>query len=159
MSSNIFAIERRDFAYYRNIMAKGRKKRGRPATGHDPVVPVRLPRKLLSDIDAWAAVYRNEYELVGMTRSAAIRCLILLGMERVSYRAVDPKDQTSFEGPTPPLLKFFGRGKIRKWLDESTGKKAMMKPAVNSGPGKHVVPTKAEVQAVADRYIARRKGS
>jgi hypothetical protein len=140
-------------------MAKRRKKRGRPATGHDPVVPIRLPEKLLRDIDAWADVYRSEQELVGMTRSAAIRCLIFLGMEKVSYRAVDPKDQTSFEGATPPLLKFFKRGKIQKWLDEGTGKKAMMKPVVTSRPGKHVVPTKAEVQAVADRYIARRKGS
>jgi hypothetical protein len=26
------------------------KKRGRPATGHDPLVPVRLPKKLIRDI-------------------------------------------------------------------------------------------------------------
>jgi hypothetical protein len=140
-------------------MAKRRKKRGRPATGYDPVVPVRLPKRLLRDIDAWADVYRNEHELVGMTRSTAIRCLILLGMERACSRAVDPKDQTTFEGMTAPLFKFYGRRKVRKWLDEGTGKMAAMKPTVTSRPGKHVVPTKAEVQAVADRYIARRKDS
>jgi hypothetical protein len=88
---------------------KQRKKRrpGRPATGHDPVIPVRLPAKFVKEIDAWADVYRSEHELEGMTRSRAIRCLILFGLERSSYRAVDPKDQTSFEGATAPLLKYY----------------------------------------------------
>jgi hypothetical protein len=138
-------------------MANKRKKRGRPPTGHDPVVPVRLPKKLLSDIDAWANVYRNKYELVGMTRSAAIRCLILLGLERVSYRAVDPKDQTSFEGATLPLLKFYKGSKIRKWLDGgSGGKKAPMKAAIDSRTRSRI-PTKTAVQAAADRAMARSK--
>ena len=97
------------------LAMKQRKKRrpGRPATGHDPIIPVRLPAKLVKDIDAWADVYRSERELEGMTRSTAIRCLILLGLERASYRAVDPKDQTSFEGPTAPLLKFIAGRKSR----------------------------------------------
>jgi hypothetical protein len=140
------------FSVLHKIMAKQRKKkRGRPATGHDPVVPVRLPEKLLSDIDAWADVYRKEHELVGMTRSAAIRCLILLGMERVSYRAVDPKSKVTFEGPTLPLLKFYKRG-------TTTGKKAPMKPpAVSSRSGEKHIPTRTEVQAAADRAVARSK--
>src|SRR3984893_7700743 len=95
------------FVLQKPVMKQRKKRRpGRPATGHDPIVPVRLPAKLVNDIDAWADVYRSERELEGMTRSTAIRCLILLGLERASYRAVDPKDQTSFEGPTAPLLKF-----------------------------------------------------
>ena len=100
------------------LAMKQRKKRrpGRPATGHDPIIPVRLPAKLVKDIDAWADVYRSERELEGMTRSTAIRCLILLGLERASYRAVDPKDQTSFEGATAPLLKFYRRAKVTRWL-------------------------------------------
>jgi hypothetical protein len=144
------------FSYYGKTMAKHRKKRGRPATGQDPVVPVRLSEKLLHDIDAWGAVYRNEHELEGMTRSTAIRCLVLLGMERASYRAVDPKDKTTFEGATKPLLKFFRRGTVGKWLDKGTGKIAKMKPPIASRSIKRSM-TKAEVRAAADRAIARSK--
>jgi predicted DNA-binding protein len=45
------------------------KKRGRPATGKDPMVGARLPPDLTTRIDAWAKKH-------GMTRSAAIRALI-----------------------------------------------------------------------------------
>jgi hypothetical protein len=143
---------------------KQRKKRrpGRPATGHDPIVPVRLPAKLVKDIDAWADVYRSERELEGMTRSTAIRCLILLGLERASYRAVDPKDQTSFEGPTAPLLKFYRGAKVTRWLMEGTGKKAKQRrvsPVVK--PERRVQrtqpPTSDQVRAAADRADARSK--
>jgi hypothetical protein len=143
---------------------KQRKKRrpGRPATGHDPIIPVRLPAKLVKDIDAWADVYRSERELEGMTRSTAIRCLILLGLERPSYRAVDPKDQTSFEGATAPLLKFYRRPKVGRWLMEGTGKKAKQRrvsPVVKLGrrAQRTQPPTPDQVQAAADRAAARSK--
>jgi len=42
-------------------MRKRRKKRGRPATGQDPLVSLRLPVKLVCDIDAWAGVYGEDY--------------------------------------------------------------------------------------------------
>jgi len=143
---------------------KQRKKRrpGRPATGHDPITPVRLPVKLVKDIDAWADVYRSAHELEGMTRSTAIRCLILLGLERPSYRAVDPKDQTSFEGATAPLLRFYRGAKVSRWLTEGTDKKAkqrqvspVVKPerrAQRTQP-----PTRDQVQAAADRAAMRSK--
>lgn len=143
---------------------KQRKKRrpGRPATGHDPIIPVRLPAKLVKDIDAWANVYRSAHELEGMTRSTAIRCLILLGLEKPSYRAVDPKDQTSFEGATLPLLKFFGGAKVARWLTEGTGKKAKQRqvlPVAKLGrPAQRTQPsTSDQVQAAADRAAARSK--
>ena len=85
---------------------KRRKKRGRPATGHDPLVPVRLPKKLIRDIDTWAEVYRDTYQ--GMNRSTAIRCLLLLGLEGMQLRVIDPKDKTTFEGATLPTLKWTG---------------------------------------------------
>lgn len=138
---------------------KQRKKRrlGRPATGHDPIIPVRLPAKLIKNIDAWADVYRSAHELEGMTRSTAIRCLILLGLERPSARAVDPKDQTTFEGATAPLPRFY-RGAGR-WLMEGTGKKAkqrqaspVVKPERRAQP-----PTRDQVQAAADRAAMRSK--
>jgi hypothetical protein len=45
------------------------KKRGRPATGKDPLVGVRIPVELTAEIDAWAK--QN-----GVSRSEAIRRMI-----------------------------------------------------------------------------------
>jgi hypothetical protein len=129
-------------------------------TGRDPIIPVRLPAKLVKDIDAWADVYQLERELEGMTRSTAIRrCLILLGLERASYRAVDPKDQTSFEGPTAPLLKFYRGAKVTRWLMKGTGKKAKQRrvsPVVGGDVlSAHRRRPRSQVQAAADRAAAR----
>src|SRR5215469_9213640 len=50
------------------VMAKQRrKKRGRPRTGHDPMIGVRLPKKLLKAVDKYAE------KLFPYTRSAVIR--------------------------------------------------------------------------------------
>ena len=51
------------------------KKRGRPATGRDPVSAVRLPEVLAVQIDAWAA--ENE----ARTRSEAIRRLVEIALK------------------------------------------------------------------------------
>ena len=50
------------------------KRRGRPATGRDPVSAIRLPAELTAAIDKWAA--RNETA----SRSDAIRRLVELGL-------------------------------------------------------------------------------
>ena len=50
------------------------KKRGRPATGRDPLVGVRLPPDVVERIDAWA----NER---GVNRSEAIRAMIVAALE------------------------------------------------------------------------------
>ena len=47
-----------------------RKKRGRPATGQDPVSAIRLPAKLTAAIDKWAAAAGAR------SRSEAIRRLV-----------------------------------------------------------------------------------
>jgi hypothetical protein len=52
------------------------KRRGRPATGRDPLVKVRLPAYFLDDIDRWARRFD------GMGRSIAIRSLLKLGLGR-----------------------------------------------------------------------------
>ena len=49
-------------------------KRGRPATGRNPVSAVRLPLPLAADIDAWAA--RSSVD----SRSDAIRKLVEIGL-------------------------------------------------------------------------------
>jgi Arc/MetJ-type ribon-helix-helix transcriptional regulator len=50
-------------------------KRGRPATGRDPFVGIRLPAPLLEDIQVWSD--RHE----ASSRSEAIRRLVELGLK------------------------------------------------------------------------------
>ena len=50
------------------------KKRGRPATGRDPVSAVRLPVELTAEVDKWA-------EGRVTSRSEAIRRLVELGLK------------------------------------------------------------------------------
>jgi hypothetical protein len=57
--------------------AVARKKRGRPATGQDPVTAIRLSSKLREDVNAWAA---RQLDKPG--RSEAIRRLVELGLAR-----------------------------------------------------------------------------
>src|SRR5580692_1255824 len=52
------------------------EKRGRPATGRDPFVGVRLPREMIEQIDEWSKQSGAE------TRSEAIRRLVELGLAR-----------------------------------------------------------------------------
>jgi hypothetical protein len=57
------------------------KKRGRPATGRDPVSAVRLPTELTTAVDKWG-------EANGVNRSEAIRRLVELGL---TVKATKPK--------------------------------------------------------------------
>jgi hypothetical protein len=57
------------------------KKRGRPATGRDPVSAVRLPVELTAAVDKWAESHETN-------RSEAIRRLVEIGLSR-------PSDQPS----------------------------------------------------------------
>jgi hypothetical protein len=50
------------------------KKRGRPATGRDPVSAVRLPLDMTSAVDKWAEDH-------AANRSEAIRRLVELGLK------------------------------------------------------------------------------
>jgi predicted DNA-binding protein len=52
-----------------------RKKRGRPATGVDPMYGARLSNDLVERLDAWAKTNR-------VSRSEAIRRLIELGLKK-----------------------------------------------------------------------------
>jgi Arc/MetJ-type ribon-helix-helix transcriptional regulator len=59
------------------------KRRGRPATGQDPVSAVRLPVDLTKEIDSWAR--KNDTT----SRSEAIRRLVELGLKvKTSARPV-----------------------------------------------------------------------
>jgi Arc/MetJ-type ribon-helix-helix transcriptional regulator len=61
-----------------------RKKRGRPATGQDPVSAIRLSPRLAASIDKWAASNG------AVSRSEAIRRLVELGLAEST-----PTKQTS----------------------------------------------------------------
>jgi hypothetical protein len=54
---------------------KKKKGPGRPATGHDPAVAVRLPKPVILAVDKWAAL--NEIK----SRSEAFRLLLGYGLE------------------------------------------------------------------------------
>jgi hypothetical protein len=51
-----------------------RKKPGRPATGCDPLVQVRMPVGVIEAIERWAAKFQD------LDRSAAIRALVEPGL-------------------------------------------------------------------------------
>ena len=51
------------------------KKRGRPATGRDPAVTIRLPKEVLDAVEAWAARQGDT-----PARSPAIARLVELGL-------------------------------------------------------------------------------
>ena len=60
------------FLYYKNLMQKRpvkKRSRGRPPTGHDRVITVRLPKKLIRTLDKQAAAESK-------TRSEVIRALL-----------------------------------------------------------------------------------
>jgi predicted DNA binding CopG/RHH family protein len=54
---------------------KKKKKIGRPATGHDPSVSMRLPKDKLAAVDKLA-------EREGIGRSEALRLLVERGLEK-----------------------------------------------------------------------------
>lgn len=56
------------------------KKRGRPATGRDPLIALRLPAELVKAVDKWAAKR-------GINRSSAIRQWIEIGLASAQGRA------------------------------------------------------------------------
>lgn len=60
-----------------SIQVVPKKKRGRPATGKDPVTAIRLSPQLRTAVDAWAALQDDE-----PSRSEAIRRLVELGLKK-----------------------------------------------------------------------------
>jgi Arc/MetJ-type ribon-helix-helix transcriptional regulator len=66
----------------KSIKVHPKKRRGRPATGKDPLVSARLPQTLIDQVEHWAA--SNE-----ASRSEAIRRLVELGLT-VKTKAKQP---------------------------------------------------------------------
>lgn len=57
------------------VRAISKKKRGRPATGRDPVTAIRLPEDLRVRVEAWAAKLNDT-----PSRSEALRRLVEIGL-------------------------------------------------------------------------------
>jgi Arc/MetJ-type ribon-helix-helix transcriptional regulator len=57
----------------KSIKVHPKKRRGRPATGKDPLVSARLPQSVIDQVEEWAATN-------GASRSEAIRRLVELGL-------------------------------------------------------------------------------
>ena len=63
------------------------KKRGRPATGNDPMMSLRMPKELMGAVEGWAARQADN-----PARSEAFRRLVELGIAAsVSARPHSPK--------------------------------------------------------------------
>jgi hypothetical protein len=73
------------------VAAKIPKKRGRPATGHDPMVRVRVPKSMLDRIDRWSGRFE------AMDRSAALRSLLNLGLNRSRGKPATVYDPKGFK--------------------------------------------------------------
>jgi len=67
---------------------KAKKKRGRPATGRDPVTAIRMPEDLRVRVEAWADKQRDT-----PSRSEAIRRLVEHGL--VAARVAKPLNEKS----------------------------------------------------------------
>jgi Arc/MetJ-type ribon-helix-helix transcriptional regulator len=57
----------------KSIKVHPKKRRGRPATGKDPLVSARLPQSLVDQVEQWSAAHAG-------SRSEAIRRLVELGL-------------------------------------------------------------------------------
>jgi hypothetical protein len=73
------------------------KRGGRPATGRDPLVQLRMPADLIQAIERFAAKFQD------LDRSSAIRALVELGLRagRKKNQAVDPKGYRLHERKVP----------------------------------------------------------
>jgi metal-responsive CopG/Arc/MetJ family transcriptional regulator len=86
----LIALARLAFLYYKIAMpsiAVVRKKRGRPATGQDPVTAIRLSPELRSTIDDWRRKQPDQ-----PSRSEAIRRLAIAMLQIL---AKDPGEKSA----------------------------------------------------------------
>jgi hypothetical protein len=86
-----------------------KKKRGRPATGRDPLVSVRLSTGLIEQVRAFTARYELSAEWCDVLKveagelspSAALRALIAIGLRSRAKRLTDPVTHRSYDLKPP----------------------------------------------------------
>jgi hypothetical protein len=79
------------------------KKRGRPATGRDPLVALRLPPSLVSAIETWA-----EGQNSSLSRSEAIRRLVEIGLASQPVIPINKKAATEVAGMAEKVIDRLG---------------------------------------------------
>ena len=121
----------------------GPKRRGRPATGRDPLVQVRVPPDVIQAIDRWAAKFQD------LDRSSAIRALVQLGLRagRKKNQVFDPKRHRGHARKVP-----LAKRRRRPRPDEHEAP-----PASPPETRRHPVGvlSKSEINAAVERAIAR----
>jgi hypothetical protein len=124
-----------------------RRKRGRPATGHDPILGVRVPVKVIRKIDLLG-------EALSMDRSATVRRLIERGLAYDSYLLRTTKGK----GATGEVINIFAELE-KAWAAEAAAKRARRrKDKVAAEINAHRATAKAEEisSALADRIALQK---
>jgi hypothetical protein len=134
------------------------KKPGRPATGRDPGIVVRLPDEMVKNIDAWAA------QFPGLTRSAAIRTLIAWGLRatRKKSQIYDPKSYQTFgrvasESPPETDRPRLGKDVAVRGTEEKSESPPLMSPDGVYSARERKLMSKDAIQAAIERAEARSK--
>jgi hypothetical protein len=101
----------------RSIKVDQKKKRGRPATGRDPMVSARIPAATIGAIDEWAR--RNE-----TTRSGAIALLVELGLSVKTKSAPSERQRAALADLASKAIDSWQwrKGKPEASLDQGTGR-------------------------------------
>jgi hypothetical protein len=99
------------------------KKRGRPATGRDPVSAVRLPAELTAAVDQWAEDHQAN-------RSQAIRRLV-----EIALKAETPSKSAGNTGHSPRAAELAAK-QIDRMIDPSTSvdERAQRRRRLTKGP-------------------------
>ena len=114
------------------------KKRGRPATGRDELMGLRLPQMMIWRIDAFRANYQD------MTRPVAARILLDLGLKT-------PPSKLPRHGLTDPKNSFGNSTQPRAYTPKPKGEPKAPKPP------EPVIEEEAPRPHQADPYGPRRK--
>jgi Arc/MetJ-type ribon-helix-helix transcriptional regulator len=72
----------------KSIKVHPKKRRGRPATGKDPLISARLPQELIDHVEAWATAN-------SASRSEAIRRLLELGLAGIAKPRAKPSEKNA----------------------------------------------------------------
>lgn len=88
-------------------------KIGRPATGRDPLVGVRLPQELIDRLDDWARAQ-------DLTRSAAVRLVIERALKRAA-RTGRAQCPTPIGMPTPSRITTNSKAYRQSLMNQSQG--------------------------------------
>ena len=102
-----------------------KKKRGRPATGRDPVTAIRLPEDLRVRVEAWAARLGDT-----PSRSEAIRRLVEIGLASVrTPKRADKKSAAKAAGLAGEMVDYLSDHSIPADIREKRKRRLLKGPS------------------------------